>query len=118
MFSEIQNINQLLVEATTQELYTALIQQLNKDFVLANLEYDIEEDCNTEQLKQKLGAIITELVNNKFDSFLNLLYRVDLSENKIIQLPKETQETYIASISCLILKREWKKVWFRKKYSS
>jgi len=111
-------INELLVNAVDQELYVALIRQLNKDFLLANLEYDLEEECNPELLKQKLGVIVTELVNNEFDSLLNLLYRVDLSENKIVDLPKENQETYIASISFLILKREWKKVWFRKKYSS
>jgi len=110
-------INELLVNAVDQELYVALIRQLNKDFLLANLEYDLDEGCNPELLKQKIGIIVAYLVNNDFDSLLNLLYRVDLSENKIIELPKENQETYIASISFLILKREWKKVWFRKKYS-
>lgn len=115
----IQNIqiSELLVNAIDEELYVALIRQLNKDFVLANLEYDLEEDCNPEQLKQQLEVIVAELVNNEFDSLLNLLYRVDLSEHKIIELPKEVQETYVASISFLILKREWQKVWFRKKYS-
>jgi len=110
-------INELLVNAVNQELYVALIHQLNKDFVLANLEYEIDKDCNSELLKQKLSDIVAELVNNKFDSLLNLLYRVDLSEHKIVDLPKENQEIYIASISFLILKREWQKVWFRKKYS-
>ena len=110
-------INELLVNAVDQDLYVALIRQLNKDFMLANLGYDLEEDCNPELLKQKLGVIVAELVNNEFDSLLNLLYRVDLSEHTIVDLPKENQETYIASISFLILKREWKKVWFRKKYS-
>ena len=114
---ESTQINELLVNAVDQDLYVALIRQLNKDFMLANLGYDLEEDCNPEQLKQKLAIIVAELVNNEFDSLLNLLYRVDLSEHKIIALPKENQETYIASISFLILKREWKKVWFRKKYS-
>ena len=110
-------IRELLVNAVDQDLYVALIRQLNKDFMLANLEYDLEEDCNPDLLKQKLGVIISELVNNEFDSLLNLLYRIDLSEHKIIVLPKDNQETYIASISFLILKREWQKVWFRKKYS-
>jgi len=111
-------ISELLIHAANQDLYVALIRQLNKDFMLANLEYNLEENCNPDLLKQKLGVIIADLVNNEFDSLLNLLYRVDLSEHKIIELPKENQETYIASISFLILKREWKKVWFRKKHSS
>jgi hypothetical protein len=116
----IQNtqISELLVNAIDQELYVALIRQLNKDFMLANLEYEIDVDCTPELLKQKLTVIVAELVNNEFDSFLNLLYRIDLSEDNVVGLPKENQETYIASISFLILKREWKKVWFRRKYSS
>lgn len=115
----IQNIqiSELLVNAIDEELYVALIRQLNKDFVLANLEYAIDENCNPELLKQQLEVVVAELVNNEFDSLLNLLYRVDLSEHKIIELPKEVQETYVTSISFLILKREWQKVWFRKKYS-
>lgn len=111
-------IKELLVNAVDQDLYDALIGQLNKDFVLANLEYVIVKDCNPELLKQKLELIVAKLVNNEFDSFLNLLYRVDLSEHKITELSKENQEIYITSISYLILKREWQKVWFKKNYSS
>jgi len=114
---EITHINQLLDVAVGEALYCALIRQLNKDFVLANLEYVISEDCTPEVLKQQLKIIVTELVNNEFDSFLNLLYRIDLPEHKMIDLPKENQEAYIASIVYLILKREWQKVWFRKNYS-
>jgi len=110
-------INELLVNAVDQELYTALISQLNKDFVLANLEYVISETATPDVLKQKLVIIVTELINNEFDSFLNLLYRIDLSEHKIIGLPKENQEAYIFSVVYLILKREWQKVWFKKNCS-
>jgi len=62
--------------------------------------------------------LVEHLINNEFDSFLNFLYRIDLSEDKIIHLSKNNQEIYIGSISFLILKREWKKVWFRRTYSS
>jgi len=115
---EIVHINQLLARVVEEELYNALIVQLNKDFLLANLDVKVSENCTPEVLKKQLFLIVEELINNEFDSFLNLLYRVDLSENKIRQLPKENQEKYISSISFLILQREWKKVWFRKKYSS
>jgi len=114
---EIVHINQLLAKVVEEELYNALIIQLNKDFLLANLDVGVSENCTPEILEKKLCLIVEELINNEFDSFLNLLYRVDLSEHKIVDLPKDSQESYIASISFLILKREWKKVWFRKKYS-
>jgi len=116
--TEITQINELLVSVIDQNLYVALIRQLNKDFALANLGCLIVEDCIPELLRQELDVIIAELVNNEFDSFLNLLYRVDLSEHKITELSKENQEIYITSISYLILKREWQKVWFKKNYSS
>ncbi|NQY28478.1 MAG: hypothetical protein HRT69_03295 [Flavobacteriaceae bacterium] len=117
MNTEITHINQLLEKALKEELYDSLIRQLNKDFVLANLECVISEVSTPEVLKQKLEAIVTELINNEFDSFLNLLYRVDLSEHKIRELSTENQDIYITSVSYLILKREWQKVWFRKNYS-
>ncbi|PHS10583.1 MAG: hypothetical protein COA88_02220 [Kordia sp.] len=113
----ITHINQLLDEALKEELYDSLIRQLNKDFVLANLECVISEVSTPEMLKQKLEAIVAELINSEFDSFLSLLYRVDLSEHKIRELSTENQDIYITSVSYLILKREWQKVWFRKNYS-
>jgi len=114
---EKRQISELLVNAVNEELYIALICQLNKDFVLANLEYEIDENCTPQLLKLILGEIVAELVNNEFDSFLNLLYRIDLSEHKILELPKENQATHITSVVYLILKREWQKVWFKKNYS-
>jgi len=110
-------INELLVSAVDQKLYVALICQLNKDFVLANLEYEIDETCTPEFLKQKLNTIVAELIHNEFDSFLNLLYRIDLSERKIVGLSNKNQEIYISSVAFLILKREWEKVWFKNNYS-
>lgn len=116
MGQEVIHINQLLANAVDKQLYESLVKQINKDFLLANLEVSVEENCTPEILVKQLGVIITELINNEFDSFLNLLYRVDLSENEIKQLATGNQEKYIASVSFLILKREWQKVWFRKNY--
>jgi len=113
---QIVHINQLLDRAVEEELYNALIVQLNKDFLLANLDVEVSENATPAVLEKQLCLIVKRLINNEFDSFLNLLYRIDLSENEIKQLPKENQDTYIASVSFLILKREWQKVWFKKNY--
>ena len=85
--------------------------------MLTNLHFVVPENCKPTILLEELNRFVSELVNNDFDSFLNLLYRIDLSENILVKLPKDNQEEYISSISFLILKREWEKVWFRKKYS-
>ena len=117
MKDEILHITQLLDSALSENLYHALIQQLNKDLLLTNLHFVVPENCKPAILLDELNRFVSELVNNDFDTFLNLLYRIDLSENILIKLPKDNQEEYISSISFLILKREWEKVWFRKKYS-
>ena len=106
-----------LDSALSENLYHALIQQLNKDLLLTNLHFVVPENCKPAILLEELNRFVSELVNNDFNTFLNLLYRIDLSENILIKLPKDNQEEYISSISFLILKREWEKVWFRKKYS-
>ncbi|MDC3388233.1 hypothetical protein OAX11_01840 [Flavobacteriaceae bacterium] len=118
MKKEICHTNQLLDNAINVNLYDDLLKQINKDLMLANLKMAISLDCSPKELIVALDNLVEHLINNDFDSFLNLLYRIDLSEDKIIQLSKNNEEIYISSISFLILKREWKKVWFRRSYSS
>jgi hypothetical protein len=115
---EICHTSQLLNNAINVNLYDDLLQQINKDLMLANLKMAISLDCTPKVLIVELNNLVEHLINNEFDSFLNFLYRIDLSEDKIIHLSKNNQEIYIGSISFLILKREWKKVWFRRTYSS
>tara|TARA_B110001454_G_C12672745_1_gene414460 strand:+ start:994 stop:1350 length:357 start_codon:yes stop_codon:yes gene_type:complete len=115
---EICHTNQLLDNAINVNMYDDLLKQINKDLMLANLKMAISLDCSPKVLIVELNNLVEHLINNEFDSFLNFLYRIDLSEDKIIHLSKNNQEIYIGSISFLILKREWKKVWFRRTYSS
>ena len=118
MKKEICHTNQLLDNAINVNMYDDLLKQINKDLMLANLKMAISLDCSPKVLIVELNNLVEYLINNEFDSFLNFLYRIDLSEDKIIHLSKNNQEIYIGSISFLILKREWKKVWFRRTYSS
>jgi len=112
-----QYINQLLIEAKDAELYTALIAQLNKDFILAGLSIGVENNLPPKELQQEVYTIVTHLINTNFEGFLSLLYRIDLSEEKIKSISKDDFDSYINQVSFLILKREWMKVWYRKKYS-
>ena len=114
----IQNIalKNLLANSVSENLYLALIRQLNKDLMLANLEYSILEKVTPDVLIEQLTSIIADLINNDFNSFLNLLYRIDIPEYKIKELSKINQEVYMNSISFFVLERVWKKVWFKKNY--
>ncbi len=105
----IENANQL-------SLYQKLVFQLNKDFLLANINLDFHEDVLPSSLKLLLHETIYKLIQEKFTDYLNLLYIIDVSEKEVKMLNGEDILKLSEDISFLILKREWQKVWFRNKY--
>ena len=109
--------NDLIVEANHFELYKKLIKQLNKDFVFANIDLDLDESIEPEQLKQYLHDIIYRLIQEKFSDYLNVLYIIDVSEKKIKQLDGSDPIKLAEDVAFLILLREWQKVWFKNQYS-
>jgi hypothetical protein len=104
----IENVNQL-------NLYKKLISQLNKDFLLANIDLDFHEDTLPTSLKLILHETIYKLIQEKFSDYLNLLYIIDVPENKIKALNGDDTLKLSEDVSFLILIREWQKVWFRNK---
>ena len=112
--SALVEINQLLQQAEKEALYEALIAQLNKDFNLSNIAVEIPVEILPDALKQQLFETIHHLISEDFDAFLNLLYRVDVSQKNLSSANKESLELFSAQATLAILKREWQKVWFRK----
>ena len=106
----------LLVEATNENLYFNLIEQINKDFNLANESIDLAQDINPEELKAELHEKIYRLIQYKFAEYLNLLYIVDVPEDQIKKLDGSDIGELSKQVAFLVLKREWMKVWFRNKY--
>ncbi len=107
----------LVEEANAADLYTKLIHQLNKDFLLANIDMDFHEDILPSSLKLLLHETVFMLIQEKFSEYLNLLYIVDVPEKQIKSLDGEDIVKLAEDVSFLILKREWQKVWFRNKLS-
>lgn len=105
----------LLSEIEGVDLYLKLIEQLNKDFQLAGIEQSFSLDCTPPKLALELQKTVVRLVNNDFDCYLNLLYRVDISEVEIKKLDGSNIEKMTEQIVYLLLKREWQKVWFKSK---
>lgn len=105
----------LLAEAENENLYIKLIEQLNKDFNLANEAIDIPEHTSAESLKSILHEKVYRLIQNKFTEYLNLLYIIDVSESEIKKLDGSDISILSGQVAFLILKREWQKVWFRNK---
>lgn len=110
------NTDVLLFEATNENLYFNLIEQINKDFNLANESIDLAQDINPEELKAELHEKIYRLIQYKFAEYLNLLYIVDVPEDQIKKLDGSDIGELSKQVAFLVLKREWMKVWFRNKY--
>lgn len=106
----------LLSEAEKENLYQKLIEQLNKDFNLANEAIDFPQSTTPEELKSQLHEKIYRLIQYKFAEYLNLLYIIDVSETEIKKLNGNDLVELSEQVAFLILKREWMKVGYRNHY--
>ncbi len=106
----------LLSEAERENLYLKLIDQINKDFNLANERLDLPISISPDELKIQLHEKIYRMIQNKFAEYLNLLYIIDVSEGQIKKLDGSGISELSSQVTFLILKREWMKVWFRNRY--
>ena len=106
----------LLSEAASENLYLKLIEQINKDFNLANEAIDFPMSTTPDELKIQLHEKIYRLIQYKFAEYLNLLYIIDVPEDQIKKLDGSDISELSAQVVFLVLKREWMKVWFRNKY--
>ena len=105
----------LLTEAETENLYLKLIEQINKDFNLANEGIDFPMSTSPVDLKVQLHEKIFRLIQHRFAEYLNLLYIIDVPEDQIKKLDGSDIVALSEEVAFLILKREWQKVWFRNK---
>lgn len=110
------NTDLLFEEAEKESLYLKLIEQINKDFNLANEGIDFPKSIAPEELKIQLHEKIYRMIQYKFAEYLNLLYIIDVSEDQIKKLDGSDLVILAENVAFLILKREWQKVWFRNKY--
>jgi hypothetical protein len=115
MFIAPINTDSLLTEAADENLYLKLVEQINKDFNLANEPIDFPLSTTPFELKVQLHEKIYRLIQYKFAEYLNLLYIIDVSEDQIKKLDGSDLVLLSEQVSFLILKREWQKVWFRNK---
>lgn len=106
----------LLSEAENEQLYSKLIDQINKDFNFANEGIDFPQSTTPYELKIQLHEKIFRMIQYKYAELLNLLYIIDVPEDNVKQLDGSDSVELSEQIAYLILRREWMKVWFRNKY--
>lgn len=110
-----QNTDLLLSEAQKENLYAKLVEQVNKDFALANESIDFDPAIAPIDLKIGVQEKIYNLIQHKFAEYLNLLYIIDVPEKEIKALNGSDIPELAEQVAFLVLKREWQKVWFRNK---
>tara|TARA_R110002126_G_C10331941_1_gene489965 strand:- start:525 stop:872 length:348 start_codon:yes stop_codon:yes gene_type:complete len=106
----------LIEEANQLDLYEKLILQLNKDFLLANIDLDFHEEVLPSSLKLILHETVYKLIQEKFTEYLNLLYIIDVSEKQVKALDGSDILKLSEDVAFLILKREWQKVWYKNQF--
>ena len=116
MYQPPTTTDHLLSEAGKENLYSKLIDQINKDFNSANEAIDFPQSTTPYELKVQLHEKIYRLLQYKFAEYLNLLYIIDVPEETIKQLDGSDLVELSEQVSFLILKREWMKVWFRNRF--
>ncbi len=72
--------------------------------------------CTMKNLNKELTETILNLIQFKYDDYLNVMYRVDVSEKDLATITNNNLVTTINQIAFLILKREFQKVWLKQNY--
>lgn len=112
------NSLQLLTTIVQENLYQKLILQLEKDFLLCNESFTINQNTKPQELINSLQTKIYDLISFRFNKYLNLLYIIDVSEEQVKSINSFDLLFLSQEISFLILKREWQKVYYKNKYST
>jgi len=110
------NFESLIENAKQLDLYKKLVQQLNKDLLYANIDLVFDESVLPTSLKFILHETLFKLIQDKFSDYLNLLYIIDVSEQKVRQLDGSDTLRLSEEVTFLILQREWQKVWFKNQH--
>ncbi|WP_394973604.1 hypothetical protein [uncultured Croceitalea sp.] len=100
-----------------EDLYSSLIKQISKDFELANVDLMVTKSINPKELTSLIQEKIYVLLLEKFDTYLSLMYIIDIPENDFKSLDSSDIVDISKKVSFLVLQREFKKVWYKKQYS-
>jgi hypothetical protein len=93
--------------------YKLLIQNLQSQW-----EIRLTETDSLKEISEKLEIYISDLILHDFQKLVSLLYRIDVSENKLrMMLQENPNESAAKMIGQLIIERQTQKIISREKYS-
>jgi hypothetical protein len=96
-----------------------IVKFVEKDFLIADSTSLIPSTDLTslEEYKKYLAEKLKFLLDEKFDTLVNILYRIDISEKKLSQLfSGNSRDSIPASLADMIIDRQLEKLRLRKLY--
>ncbi len=100
---------------TEQELYPALLEKLDKDFSLAKDSLPVADDLSV--IREHLTSKVMELMSRDYNRFLNNLYRIDIEENKVLEVLNLRDKTLVPEkLADLIIERQLQRVKTQRLY--
>ena len=111
------NVN-LIDKQITVKLYNDLIIQLNKDFSLSGIDFNLSLTRNPNKLIKDLTLLFENIIIKDYQKFNQLMYVLDIPENKLISLKESHLNVVIDRIIRLVLERVLQKVYLKQKFSN
>ncbi|HEY6626933.1 MAG TPA: hypothetical protein VIZ21_08250 [Ignavibacteriaceae bacterium] len=96
-----------------------IVKFVEKDFLMADSTSLIPSTdlASLEEYKKYLTKKLKFLLDEKFDTLVNILYRIDISEKKLSQLfSGNNRDSIPASLADMIIDRQLEKLRLRKLY--
>jgi len=92
---------------------------IEKDFLISdnNSLIPSADIASLEEFRKYLTEKLKFLLDDKFDTLVNILYRIDISEKKLSELfSGKNRDSIPASLADLIIERQLQKIRLRKMY--
>ncbi len=96
-----------------------IVKFVEKDFLISenNSLIPTTDYISLEEFRKYLTEKLKILLDEKFDTLVNILYRIDISEKKLSQLFSGNNRNSIPSVLAdLIIERQLQKIKLRKLY--
>ena len=98
---------------------SATILQIQKDLSWQNLKLPLSISPTAEELQEQLSKLFSFLEQGKYQTLMNILYRVDVGEEQIQKAMSETvDEPFSDVIAKLLMKRCLLKVLMKYHFSN
>ncbi len=83
------------------------------------MQLQLSSQITEAELTAALAEHINYLINTNFEKLVNILYRIDVNENKLKELLSKSHEENTATIIAkAVIKRQLQKIKLREQYGS